>query len=197
MGFFVDCTCGQRLPVTVAQAGGEVYCPCGMRVLVPRLSELRAGAGLGAYESGPLDTIRAMLRRGELPWGDVCQLSGRPTADVLPAYVQCERAYLKGGGVRDKMIVAYLISPLFALFMKDESQGRIEGRDTYVATPLRVAKRFHDDLARRPRQRRLRTLLRSVPAYARLLDYYPRAHIFIGQCPVDEGIRPERLSEHS
>jgi hypothetical protein len=166
-------------------------------MLVPRLSELRAGAGLGTYESGPLDTIRAMLQRGELPWGNTCQWSGQPTADVLPAYVQCERAYFKGGG-RDKLFVAAVISPLLALFMKDESQGRIEGRNTYVATPLRVAKKFHDALARRPRQRRLRKLLRSVPAYARLLDYYPRARIFIGECPVEEGkIRLERLSELS
>jgi hypothetical protein len=95
------------------------------------------------------------------------------------------------------MFVAVLISPLLALFMKDESQGRIEGRDTYVATPLRVAKRFHDDLARRARQRRLRKLLCEVPVYARLLNSYPRARIFIGQCPVDEGIRPERLTELS
>jgi hypothetical protein len=93
------------------------------------------------------------------------------------------------------MLVAFLVSPLLALLMKDSGQKHMEGRDTYVATPLRVAKRFHNDLASRAGQRRLRKLLCGVPVYARLLDSYPRARIFIGQCPVDEAIRPERLSE--
>jgi hypothetical protein len=199
MDLYVDCSCGQRLSVTPAHAGTEMACACGARVPVPRLSVLRASVGLGAYEAGPIDTIRGMFERGELPWGEICAVSGKPTRDVLEAYIQCERTYLRGAGGRNSMVLTFLefmISPAIALFMRREAdRGVVAGRDTYVPTSLRVANQYHDSLAQCASQRQLKRLLRQVPPYAKLLDRYPNATVFLGPCPQEDRIRPEKLGE--
>ena len=177
MEYHVACSCGASIPVTAAQAGAEVECPCGARVPVPRLSALRTQAGLGAYESGPIDTIRRMIAEGALPWGKVCAVSGRPTDDVIELHVQCERSYSPRGS---SPLVLYFW-PLLALIDGARSERReILGRDTVVCVPLRVAQDFHHRLARRTGQRTLRRLLRGVPVYARLLQEYPQARVTVG-----------------
>ena len=39
--FLLPCTCGQKLPVSTAQAGGQVTCSCGKTLSVPTLRGLR------------------------------------------------------------------------------------------------------------------------------------------------------------
>src|SRR6516162_8066048 len=90
MKFSVDCSCGQTLAVQVAQAGTTVLCSRGAQVKVPSLSKLRERAGQNAYEASTIDVIHGMLRRGELPTGDRCAVSGDPTGDVADLYVEAE-----------------------------------------------------------------------------------------------------------
>ena len=78
----VECSCGQILAVRVAQAGTTMLCGCGAQVKVPSLSKLRERGGQNAYEASTIDVIHGMLRRGELPTGDRCAVSGDPTGDV-------------------------------------------------------------------------------------------------------------------
>lgn len=174
MEFSVECSCGQILTVRVTQAGTTMLCRCGAQVKVPSLSKLRERAGQDAYEASTIDVIYGMLRRGELPTGDRCAVSGDPTEDVVDLYVEAERTYR----ARDNRIYAWLgvlVSPilLFGLFQKPRPDV---GRETIVPTPLRVAAAYHPRV-RRSGQKALKRWLRSVPIYARLLEEYPRARV--------------------
>jgi len=175
MDFSLECTCGRHLTVGSAEAGTTVSCECGALVAVPNLGKLRELAGQGAYEAGTVDTIVAMIRRGDLPWGDLCAVSGTPTDDVIDLYVEAERIYR----ARDRRAVygwlGVLVSPIFlaGLF---EKPGPLVGRETTVCTPLRVAA-IHQPVVRRSSQRALKRWLRSVPIYAKLLEEYPRARV--------------------
>lgn len=196
MTYAVDCPCGTSIAVTASQAGSDVTCACGRTVRVPRLSELRSGAGLAAFESGPADTVRSMLQSGELPWGNVCAVSGAPTFDVLELYVECERTYVRGRHSPLVMFFVALYSPIIGLLML-KSRQELFGRDTYIRTPLRVDKACQGRLLRNAGQRKLRRLLRTVPAYEKLLDAYPRARVFVGFCPEPERMKVEQVADLS
>jgi hypothetical protein len=97
MNYFAQCDCGRSLEVGMHQAGTETTCDCGLIVAVPPLSKLRESVGIGAYESGIINTIERMIDQGELPHGDTCAISGMPTEDTYSFYVQCESSYTSGG----------------------------------------------------------------------------------------------------
>jgi hypothetical protein len=184
MSFSVTCQCSKTLEITAAQAGTEISCPCGHKVSVPLLSQLRQLAGQGAYEAGTIDTINRMIREGELPYGDTCAISGYPTKDSYNLYVQCESGWING---RYKIrylsaIFSILLLPLGiihltlgkSLFAK-EYQHRGHERGIYI--PLRVRKEYHHKLHRIRSQRKLRKLLCTVPIYANLFDEFPGARV--------------------
>jgi hypothetical protein len=183
MEFSVECSCGRRLIVGSAEAGTTVACECGAPVAVPSLGKLRELAGRGAYEAGTVDTIIAMIKRGALPAGSACAVSGAATNDVIDLYVEAERIYV-GSDRSAYAWLGLLISPiLFAgLFQKPRPDV---GRETIVPAPLRVAARHHLRV-RRASQRALKRWLRSVPVYAQLLEEYPRARVH-GKRPAGRG----------
>jgi hypothetical protein len=181
MKYHVLCGCGKSLPVKTEEAGTTIRCDCGESVTVPSLSKLRSTVGLGAYESGAIDTILRMLDEGILPWGETCAESGRPTRDVLPLHVQCERIHAPADNTK-VILLALLVTPLALLGLRKDQREAV-GRDTSVVVPLRLSRAYHRSLSRwgGGSQRRLQRLLRTVPVYARLLDEYPNATIQI--CP--------------
>jgi hypothetical protein len=141
---------------------------------IPGLSTLRELAGQDAYETGPVDVIRNMLRRGELPSGTRCAISGVETKDVLELVVEAERVHSGS----DRLTYAWLgafISPILLLGLFQKPRPEV-GRETVVDTPLRVAAAYHARV-RRAGQRALKKWLRREPVYAQLLDAYPAARV--------------------
>jgi hypothetical protein len=170
--------------VAAHQAGTNLECRCGRTVPVPPLSKLRTLSGHGAYESGIIDTINRMVRDGELPYGELCAVSGFPTSDVCNLCVQCESKWIKRAG-SDRyfmMFVGLVLAPFFLLpfllRVARNEQTELHGRERRVYIPLRVRSDFHEQLRRTRNQRTLRAWLRSVPVYAELLDQYPQAKVY-------------------
>lgn len=186
--FVVTCSCGRCLGVGPESAGSSVTCECGARVAVPSLSKLRVQSGVGAYESGALDTIRRMLDRGELPFGTSCARSGEPTDDVLELTVVVSNHLEQTDQARiaDRLALANvgLVGYLFRVLRDNPSDYRpVEGTEIDVPAPLRL-EACHHRRARRARQDRLKAWLRTVPIYAALLDEYPYSQVVV---PDDRG----------
>ena len=179
MNFLLPCECGAAIPVSAAAAGSDVTCQCGRRQVVPPLSQLRVMAGHGAYEAGTIDTIRRMIRNGELPSEVFCAVSGVPTNDTAIVRIQCERVWTSGSHLdrADKAIIGLLmfgwIGAIVGWARKDKPRKE-HGRETYVDVPLRVTEEHRRHLNER-NQTRLKALLRQVPIYDRLLNEYPEA----------------------
>ena len=177
MKFTLECPCGRSLAVEGTQAGTSVPCGCGAPVRVPSFSKLREMAGQRPYETGIVDVIHGMLRRGELPAGDRCAVSGEPTDDLIELHVEAERIH-PGGDDRAYAWLGVLVSPILLLGLFRQPRPDV-GRETVVPTPLRVAAAHHPKV-RSSGQRALKRWLRAVPVYARLLEEYPRAKVGIG-----------------
>ena len=65
MRYTFPCDSGHVVEVDASSAGGTVACPtCGKAVRVPRLSQLREGSGLGAFEASAFDTVCRMIAEG-------------------------------------------------------------------------------------------------------------------------------------
>jgi hypothetical protein len=171
----LKCSCGREVPVQFSQAGAEIACECGQAIKVPSLSKLRELSGKGAYEAGIIDTINRMVASGELPAGNHCAVSGEPTADAIDLFVEAERVSQVGTSPGMAAAVALLCSPLIAIAMMLKAPKDV-GRETFVATPLRVSG-IHHQRVLRSSQRQLKRWLRSVPVYAQLLKEYPRARV--------------------
>jgi hypothetical protein len=183
MSYDVRCACEREISVSAAAAGGEVTCECGAVVTVPKLSELRRSAGKGAYETSEVDVISAMLRDGQLPWGNTCIHSTFPTEDVFDVSVQCQQCLGgDGGGGFLVAVLVGLVGGLAGGISAPQSELETHGHELVVYTPIRLCKEFHAQF-RKASQRRLRRLLRSVPVFSRLLDEYPHARILPGHSP--------------
>jgi hypothetical protein len=115
-----------------------------------------------------------MVKRGELPAGNVCALSGVATDDVMDLYVEAERVYRRDDR-RGSVLLGLLVSPIFFSGLLQKPRPDV-GRETIVPTPLRVAERYHQKV-RGAGQRALKRWLRSVPIYAKLLEEYPLARV--------------------
>jgi hypothetical protein len=179
MDTMLPCQCGRQVKVNSASAGMEIPCECGARMRVPRLSEFRQMAGLGAYESGTIDNIRRMIAERALPWGESCAFSDQLTRDTLDLSVHCERVHGENDGMRLRIVVGLLFGPLWMMTARQGTREAV-GRETAVWTPLRVAQE-HQKKVTRASQKTLRRLLRTVPIYAKLLDQYPHSTIRVGK----------------
>jgi hypothetical protein len=177
MSFTLNCSCGAILEVQATQAGTTVLCRCGAPVRVPSLGKLRELAGQPAYETSTIDVILAMLKRGELPAGGHCAISGVATDDVIDLQVEAERMHAAGDNMKWAVLGAICFSPIFLLVMFQKPPPDV-GRETIVPTPLRVAAAHHARV-RRSSQRALKRWLRTIPVYAKLLDEYPGARVRI------------------
>jgi hypothetical protein len=136
-------------------------------------------AGKDRYESGPGDSIRRMIRSGELPAGSTCAVSRKPTDDFIELEVLLPR-YFKNTEIADRRMIL-LFGMWGALYNTLIRRPQIEEEGALtVRAPIRVAERCHAKV-RRMSQARLRRLLRTVPVYAQLLKENPHSRISIGK----------------
>lgn len=191
--FSLKCQCGRAITVAGSQAGSTVMCGCGAEVKVPSLSRLRELSGKDRYESSICDTIRRLVQSGELPAGDTCAVSKKPTDDVIEIEILVPMLGKGNEGISKTGLITLLFGiygliyvALFAFYtaLFGRPQFQEEGTTTVLA-PIRVAQRYHGKV-RRMSQARLKRLLRTVPVYARLLDENPYSRITI----VDTSPRP-------
>lgn len=175
MTFQLNCKCTREIPVSAGQAGTTITCECGRTLAVPSLGKLRELAGQGRYEAGTIDRIHGMIKRGALPAGDRCVVSGEYTHDVFDLWVQAEKIVTGDENRLAKALVALLISPVLLGAIYRPLRANV-GRETFVPTPLRVAAAYHGKV-QRASQRKLKRWLRTVPIYADLLREYPLATV--------------------
>jgi hypothetical protein len=182
MAYFAQCDCGRRIPVAASDAGCSKLCPCGRNVTVPALSKLRTAAGQEAHPLNTLETIAKAIAERNPPIGDVCLVSGRPTSERLWIHIACERRWVRNNHGKNAFLrVLGLLSGLAGLMMFFKLHGADEsqefGRDTSIDVPLPIAAEHHAAVSRYG-DGKLKSLLRQVPMYARLLDEYPAARTF-------------------
>ncbi|MGD9125883.1 MAG: hypothetical protein PVH19_00770 [Planctomycetia bacterium] len=144
---------------------------------------MRRLVGQAAYDGGTIGKIKHMIAEGELPWGDTCAISYRPTSESCNVYVQYEFAYTKRSRQELHWLgtLTRIFLPFGALLPKKSYREEEQsfGFDKEICIPLRVCKEQQYRLGRIRSQRKLRSLLRTVPIYAKLLDEYPKAKIFV------------------
>ena len=181
MSYAVTCGCGTRHPVSATQAGSTLSCACGRSIEVPPLSDLRSAAGESAIPLNTIEEIRVLVRRGELPNGSICPYSDRPANATLVLLVKCEQMWVRGGDRwRTGSIVAAVlfcgwIGALLALFSPVRREEL--GRDTVVEVPVRISSDLADEMLRIRQQKKLKSILRKTPIYAKLLEEFPRASV--------------------
>jgi len=179
----VTCSCGTSIPVQKSAAGSQIVCPCGTAVEVPRLSDLRRMAGEAAFIPSTFDRVQQMLHDMELPLGEACLLSMRPTKDVVHVRIECEMPYRRGGSTRWGLAFTALLTLMCSwlfIFHYLASRGPVEwlGRELVVRVPLRVSADCQPEF-RRLSSAQIKQLLSTVPIYAQLLADYPRAKVFV------------------
>ena len=150
---------------------------------VPSLGRLREMAGKAPYESGPSDTIRRMVQTGELPAGRTCAVSRKPTDDVLDFEILVPRSFKSLEGWAQLALIYWFFGYFAWSYVNLFRPPKIvEGDALRVMAPLCVASRYHAKV-RRMSQRRLKKLLRTVPAYAMLLDENHLAMVSVADDP--------------
>lgn len=172
MPYSVTCQCGRVLAVAASQAGSSTECRCGRQLDIPRLSELRSAAGETPIPLNTVERIRAMIRQGELPVGDVCPYSGRPANETVYFDVQCERTWVRRRG--PKFFFGW-IGLLMALY--HDGPREEFGRETTIRVPLRIAGEARGQILRMRSQSKLKRLLLQTPIYGELLREYPQASV--------------------
>jgi hypothetical protein len=180
--YVVSCECGAPIPVEKSAAGSQVTCRCGTTVKVPRLSELRRAAGEEAFVRSTIDRIEQQIRNDEIPLGEVCLLSMRPTREVIHVRVECEMPFSRGGiswwGLAFTAAFALMCSWLFAVYyLLTREPAECHGREVVVRVPLRISSDCQPEF-RKLRPARVKELLTTVPIYAQLLAEYPRAKVY-------------------
>jgi hypothetical protein len=174
--FAVECSCGRSIPVSAAEAGSIVSCPCGAEVDVPGLGRLRESAGQDRYESGPADAIGRMIRDGELPAGP-CVISGKPTGDFIELDLLLPRFYKTDKATDTWAILILGLLPALLLAALRRPKMQEEGA-TRLRVPIRVATARRNK-ARSMGQRGLKRLLRKTPIYATLIEENPDLRIIV------------------
>jgi hypothetical protein len=180
--YSVTCACGSTYVVHASQAGSVIRCGCGAAIDVPRLSRLRAASGENPIPLNSVERIRAMIRSGELPKGDLCACCGRPANAVMFLRVQCEHTWVTGGAGASRwrwgLLFLGWIGTVLALAAKSPPREEF-GRDVSVDLPLCVSSDCRPRLLGVRRQRKLKELLAAVPIYEELLNEFPRAIVSV------------------
>src|SRR5262245_53757367 len=86
----LDCECGDRTLVTMAEAGVRLTCSCGRILQVPNLHELRMRAGLPPFPVPTATHVEGLVKAGDLPVGTTCARCSEPAVAVLHAMAACE-----------------------------------------------------------------------------------------------------------
>jgi Domain of unknown function (DUF1922) len=176
MEFRVDCTCGAHFMVREGLAGTRRTCTCGRVITVPSLHELRRQAGLAPYEVSPELVIEHMQASGELPTGRACVECGIETDEVLLVRAECERQQVRSSHDHSSVLFALLLllgGWRFLLWQRREE--RAYGKDKIYTLPLAVCRECRVNLRN---QKEIKSALRRVPEYRRLLDKFPDAVLY-------------------
>ena len=181
MNYSVPCACGVTHAISATQAGSRIDCRCGRLLDIPALSELRTAKGESPIELGTVRTIRAMIRDGLLPDGDICPYSGRPANDTVFFQVQCERTYVRSEdtlSTGEILVYVFLLSWIYGLIELFKTHPReVHGRDTILDVPVRISSDERQSVLRIRRQKKLKQLLSHTPIYRELLREFPQATI--------------------
>ena len=176
MEYRVTCGCGQSIPVSAGAAGTRVECSCGRVVEVPSLREMRRQSG-EPETTNPELLIKRMLLAGELPPGPDCNRCGRSDAALLTVVAECERCRVRRPGRWDWLVIAIFSWPfalLAHLWERRSGEVQIHGRDMILNLPIRLCLACRMEARSRAA---IAAMLRAVPAYARLLERYPKAKL--------------------
>ena len=203
MNYYLPCECGRCLSIAATAAGSTAVCDCGRSLLIPKLSGLRLSVGQEAYGRNTPGTIAQMIRSGELPSGEICDVSGQFTKDIAIFCVECERVRVRGerwDATGERMffaamfrlfflgLIGALVSHIIVPFRRSNRESNApqeHGHQVVVQVPLYVCSPSHVRLKRRS-QRYLKRLLSQIPIYATLLKEYPEATVsFVKSVPHD------------
>lgn len=164
--------------VPQAAAGTAVDCGCGRKIRVPSLGELRARAGV-ARVSPDLE-IAQLIRAGLLPEHDGCSACGDKSVETISCWIVCERMQVEDPSAMSwwTVLLLALFIPLGRIFLVwRPRETRAYGRDVEFFLPLPVCSRCRPMLSS---PEAVKAVLRLTPVYARLLDKYPEAEIYLG-----------------
>jgi hypothetical protein len=143
------------------------------------MSALRTAAGETPFPVSTIDKIKAMVRDGRLPAGDVCPFSGRPANETVYFHVQCERTTTHAGKTFDLGTFLMIFLPHGVGAHKarkvEFEPAKEVGRNTLVEVPLRISSDVRKQVLRVRKQKKLKELLAHTPIYASLLLEFPDA----------------------
>jgi hypothetical protein len=178
MHYRISCECGDAITVSEGFAGTKVSCRCGRTIVVPSLRDLRRQTGQQQPTLAPEAEVGALLLAGLLPEEDHCVLCGNSSDDILRCRIECERAYTKD----DRPWWAWWLA-LFAggatlgtIAVHEHTQDQTTeyGKDCIFDLPLRVCDKCQNKISNK---KDLKSTLRKVPLYGRLLSKYPNSKI--------------------
>jgi hypothetical protein len=157
-------------------AGTRRTCTCGRVITVPSLHELRRQAGLAPYEVSPELVIEHRLASGELPAERTCVRCGAETDEVLLVRAECERLQVRTSGDPSGvlMTLALLLTGWLIILPRRRQQSEY-GKDKIYTLPLVVCPECRASLRN---HKEIKTALRQVPEYRRLLDKFPDAVVY-------------------
>lgn len=177
MDFRLNCPCGNSIVVTEGSAGAAIECRCGRTISVPRLKELRLGAGLSPYQVSPELVIEQLLESGQLPGSDMCVVCGKETDETVTILTICEQSWTRrrGGFSWALFIVSAVFLPI-TIWHWQKRTDTVLGKDKVYPLPLPVCAACRPALQRRTA---IKNSLRKIPDYGQLLDKFPRARVKI------------------
>jgi len=175
--FVAECgSCGRRIGVTAGMAGTQVPCQCGQTIAVPLLSELRSQTGRGAYGDDPLTVVKRLLAAKDSLPGDVCVACRRETTQKIVCLAECESPQAERQNPF-RHLLALLSLPIWIVLEWLGKQRPTHGNEIIMRLPVTLRDECRSATKDLGRRRTLNRILRSVPAYARLLDEYPRTRV--------------------
>jgi hypothetical protein len=141
------------------------------------LDELRQQAVVPVQPASPELVIEALLMAQRLPQERCCVLCQQVTDGTVICQTECSKAYVSDGGPRFSVkFLAYLAfgwSATLPIWGKQRREKEC-GTDRIYSLPLRVCDACREQLAT---ANAVKAAMRRVPAYADLLEKYPRANI--------------------
>lgn len=119
-----------------------------------------------------------MLRDGQLPESDTCQICELKRGVVIPCIVQCETVAIHAPGFWTTAF-KMAVSPWFVISALSRDYGIAErhGRNTAISLPIPVCHQCESKFRKSDTVRR--NTLKRTNVYAKLLDQYPDAFTHI------------------
>jgi hypothetical protein len=144
--FRIRCDCGKEHRVSARSAGSSLDCPCGRRVEIPSLSELRRQAGEPAYSVKARWILGDMLVKKQLPIRTRCAHCERETDQSIRVAVECERVWQKKSYDSPTNVAIVLIFGVWGwLFLRRRDEREL-GDDVMLVLPIRLCEVCRRDM---------------------------------------------------